>query len=669
MDSLDETRQSIQNEEVTDATQRINVNSTGANRPTPPRRPSDAAQRRRAAAAKKKKERIVIITLIAVAAILLISVIVGVSLMLFRQPEDDGLIYKKVFAAGIDLGGMTQEQAKEALHKATDDTYRHLNMTVQVLDKQLTLAPKDTGISLDVDAVVEAAYNYGRTGTYTQGSSYTVNLIPHLSLDTAYIQSALNSFVKQNKFDTTLKQTNVSVLGDRPNLSNSEINTSVVHQTLTITMGTAEYDLNIDNLYQQILDAYNINVFDVVASCTEHAPDAIDWEAVFELYCSEPVNAYFDTETYAITPEKYGYGIAKAELLSAVESATYGDVITFELRYIEPEITSDFYSGEMFQDVLASFTTVAEGSEAWNVNLKLVCDLLNGKIIKSGDEFSLNELIGEPTTRAGYRPVNMYIGKSFREVVGGGISQVASTLYTCTLLADLEILERHSHSYVTSYIDAGFDAEVYYGLLDFRFRNNTEQPIRIDVTVNGGTVTINIIGTDTRDYTVEVSTVIDKTKTPSTIYNTMSPNNPNGYVVGDVLVQAVPGYDISTYMYRYSKTDGTLLSETLIVTSVYSKLDEVVVRIEDPNAPQDPTDPTDPTEVTDPTESTEATDPTEDTQSTEPSDSADPTDATEDTQSTEPTESTETTEPTEPTETTDPIEPTDPVEPEEEPTE
>jgi vancomycin resistance protein YoaR len=196
----------------------------------------------------------------------------------------------------------------------------------------------------------------------------------------------------------------------------------------------------------------------------------------------------------------------------------------------------------------------------------------------------------------------MYIGKSFREVVGGGISQVASTLYNCTLMADLEILERHSHSYVTSFIDAGFDAEVYYGLLDFRFRNNTEQPIRIDVAVSNSKVTINIIGTDSRDYTVEILSVIDKTKEPITIYNTMTKDNPNGYLDGDILVQAVTGYDISTYMRRYSKMDGTLLSETLIVTSVYSKLDEVVVRIEDGETPVDPTDPTVPTDPTTPSE-------------------------------------------------------------------
>ena len=116
MDSFDETRSSLQKGEVTDATQRIQVNPTGANRPaTPPRRPSDTAQRRRAAAAKKRKERITIITLIVIAAILLIGVIIGVMVMVLRKPEDDGLIYKKVFAAGVDLGGMTQEQAKATL--------------------------------------------------------------------------------------------------------------------------------------------------------------------------------------------------------------------------------------------------------------------------------------------------------------------------------------------------------------------------------------------------------------------------------------------------------------------------------------------------------------------------------------------------------------------------
>ena len=236
----------------------------------------------------------------------------------------------------------------------------------------------------------------------------------------------------------------------------------------------------------------------------------------------------------------------------------------------------------MFQDTLSSYTTMSNAGADWSTNLKLVCDLLNGTIVKSGDEFSFNQLIGEPTAENGYTTVKTYVGKSYREVVGGGISQVASTLYNCVLMADLDVLERHTHSYAPTFVEAGFDAEVFFGQSDFRFRNSTEQPIRIDASLIGNTLTVSIIGTDKRDYTVEIIYKVDKVKDTTTVYNTMTENNPGGYKDGDILVQPITGYDVSTYMRKYSKDTGTLISETLITTSAYSKLDKVVVKIDMP---------------------------------------------------------------------------------------
>lgn len=582
-DHLDETRLDlgVPEGEVIDATQRLNVNTAET-----PRRPrstpgqrTNAAERRKATAEKKKKEKILVITLCSISAVLLIAAIIGIFSLILPKSPKDGLIQQKVFAAGIDLGGMTQEQAKAALHQATDNTFSKLDMTVKVLDTQILLSPKDTGATLNVDAVVEAAYNYGRNGGQAQ-AAYTVSILPYLSLDTAYIQSKIRELGTQ--YSTTLKPTTHSVAGTRPNLSVEEINPSTVHQTLTINMGTAEYSLNIDKLYQQVLDAYNINLFEVVGTCAEIAPDPVDLDALFDLYCTEAVNAEIDPETLQITPEQYGYGVTKEALRIAIESAKYGDVINLDLRYIKPDITAEFYSKEMFQDTLSSYTTMSNAGAAWNTNLKLVCDLLNGTIVKSGEEFSFNQLVGEPTLKDGYLAVNTYVGKSYREVVGGGISQLASTLYNCVLKADLEVLERHTHSYAPTFVDAGFDAEVFYGQLDFRFRNSTEQPVRIDASLVGNTLTVSIIGTDKRDYTVEIIYKVDKVKDTTTVYNTMSKDNPGGYKDGDVLVQPITGYDISTFMRKYSKDTGVLISENLITTSAYSKLDQVVVKIDVP---------------------------------------------------------------------------------------
>ncbi|MBQ6997607.1 MAG: VanW family protein [Oscillospiraceae bacterium] len=580
---MDETRLDLGTNtgEVSDATQRLNVQTAG--RPQRPKstgpRPS-SADRRKATAEKKKKEKILVITLCSVAAVLLIAAIIGIISLVGSNAPKDGVIMDNVWAAGVNLGGKTPKQAKDALHQATDNTFSKLDMKVTVLDSQILLSPTATGATLNVDAVVEAAYNYGRSGNQTQGASYTVSILPYLSLDTNYIQNQIKELGKQ--YSTTKTPTTHSVEGTRPNLTAEHINTSTVHQTLTIQMGTAEYSLNIDKLYQQVLDAYNINLFEVVGTCAEDAPDPVDLDALFDLYCTEAVNAEIDPETLQITPEQYGYGVTREELRTRIENAKYGETITLELRYIKPDITADFYSKEMFQDTLATYSTMFNANEAWNTNLKLVCDILNGTIVKSGEEFSFNNVVGEPTIRDGYFAVNTYVGKSYREVVGGGISQVASTLYNCVLMADMEVLERHTHSYAPSFVAAGFDAEVYYGQLDFRFRNNTEQPIRIDATLVGNKVTITLIGTDKRDYTVEITYKIDKIKDTTTVYNIMSKDNPGKHKDGDVLVQPITGYDVSTYIRKYSKDTGALISENLIATSAYSKLDQVVVKIDVP---------------------------------------------------------------------------------------
>ena len=668
----------MNNQESFEATQRVNLDP-GERPATPARRPRPTPSAR--AAKKKRQQRIILISLIAVALILLIAIVSVVISLVNRATEDDGLIHKGVNAAGVDLSGMTPEQAKQALHAYTDPTYTQLNMVVSVLDTTVTLSPADTGAKLDVDAVVEEAYNYGRTGSkldqelaqlQAQNSGYTISILPYLNLDTEYIQSVVDNLGVQ--YSTTLKESTYSLEGTRPSMTQEYYDTVQVYQTLTIQMGTPEYGLNTDALLEQILDAYEINLFEVTAQCTITTPAALDFDQIMiDAGCVDPINAEFNVDTYEVTPEVYGYGFTMEQLRDAVEKATYGETVVLELCFLEPDILSDFYSEDMFQDTLAVFSTELSSNKNWNTNMQLVCDLLNGTIIKAGEEFSFNSIVGEPTSKRGFQYAPVYLGKSYQNLIGGGLCQVASTLYCSALSADLEILERHSHSYATEFIQAGFDAEIYYGSLDLRFRNNTENAIRIDAEIAGGTLKIVIIGTDTKSYTVDLSYSIDQTYEPGTVTNTMVQNNAGGYQAGDVLAEGITGYSISTYITRTDKTDPMLYETALIGESYYAKRDKVVVDIyEEPTEP--PTEPsTAPTEPsTAPTEpSTAPTEPS--TAPTEPSTAPTEPSTAPTEPSTAPTEpSTAPTEPsTAPTETsTAPTEPsTAPTEPSTAPTE
>lgn len=75
-----------------------------------------------------------------------------------------------------------------------------------------------------------------------------------------------------------------------------------------------------------------------------------------------------------------------------------------------------------------------------------------------------------------------------------GNCQVSSTLYNVVLqIPDLEVKERHAHSKDVHYVAKDKDAAVSYGSVDFKFKNNFENDIKIYATSNLTNVTIRIV--------------------------------------------------------------------------------------------------------------------------------------------------------------------------------
>ncbi len=169
--------------------------------------------------------------------------------------------------------------------------------------------------------------------------------------------------------------------------------------------------------------------------------------------------------------------------------------------------------------------------------------------------------------------------------VGGGICQVSSTLYCSILLADLEIVSRTNHGFPVNYINYGMDATVSWRSPDFKFRNNTNYPIKIEASVSGGYVNVQIIGTDEKDYYVEMSYVVSETYKPETEYKDFKPDNPEGYKNGDVIEEGTTGYLVKTYKSKYDKATGVLISKDFVANSRYKTVNKVVARVEEPTEP------------------------------------------------------------------------------------
>lgn len=132
------------------------------------------------------------------------------------------------------------------------------------------------------------------------------------------------------------------------------------------------------------------------------------------------------------------------------------------------------------QEIIGGYyTTLINSSANRNSNIVLSCGKLNESVVKPGHIFSFNQVVGNRTTAAGYKPAPVFSGKKVVTGIGGGICQASSTLYNSALQAGLKIIERHPHSLPVKYVAANHDATVSYGNVDLKFRNSQSYAIKI----------------------------------------------------------------------------------------------------------------------------------------------------------------------------------------------
>ena len=528
--------------------------------------------------------------------------------------SDDRLIFNNIVVYDTNLGGMTKDQAKTAIHKMTDSTYTRQDLVVNVNGTEIHFSPADTGAVLDVETMVKDAYSYGRNGRKTDREAvqaqlnaepYELDPLNYLTLNTEAIRSILDANL--DLFQSEYIPSSMEILGDMPILDAAadDFDPEAEPQTLVLTIGNPGRSIDVEQVYNQIMKAYRLNDLLVVIDTaeTDVTPDAIDLEAVFEEYNTEFMDAEIDLTTHKVIPEIYGYTFDLEQAMADLAEAKYGDVIEIPFQLVAPEMDAETLESLLFRDVLATYSTKHSENAPRTNNLKLACKAINGKILNPGEVFDYNTTLGMRTAAAGYQAAPAYNSGVTVNELGGGICQVSSTLYYCTLLADLKIVTRTNHSYVSSYIPYGMDATVSWGGPHFRFENNTNYPIRLEAYVANGYVTMSIIGTDEKDYYVEMEYEIVESYGYEEVIETMTESEAAeaGYADGDVIQSSYNGYKVNTYKVKYSKETGEKISREFEALSKYKARNKIILSvIPDPTeAPSDtPTEaPNDPPSI------------------------------------------------------------------------
>jgi vancomycin resistance protein YoaR len=181
---------------------------------------------------------------------------------------------------------------------------------------------------------------------------------------------------------------------------------------------------------------------------------------------------------------------------------------------VEPRLTTDEARAFRISRLLSAYRTAYSGSYDRIRNLQLATAALDGTLIGPGKEFSFNREVGPRTEEKGYRPAPVIINGEYKDGVGGGVSQVATTVFNAVWDAGLKITGRTAHALYISRYPLGRDATVNYPEIDLRFRNDTKGWIYIRARYDDTGIAIMLLGRPTNRRVVSVAGELEEIGPP-----------------------------------------------------------------------------------------------------------------------------------------------------------
>ena len=412
----------------------------------------------------------------------------------------NGIIYPNVRVAGVDVSGLTAEEARVLVEDRVTEIYQTQVLKVDLPDRQLVFDPQQLDVKVDAEKAVEAALAYGRDGNifkavtrYLMGLSVirAVRLENALTLNTDYLKEMIDETVK----DITKEPVNTSATIDAD------------MTRITLKIGTVGRSMDGDRLLEEVIRSYQRGEFYPIEWNYKTVDyQQVDLSALYRKLRGMAANARYDAERKVVIRSSTGYHFALKDAIKRQNIAEDGTILEIPLEVLKPTVTYGKLTYQMFGQRLAEVSTSYTFEAGRNKNMRTACETINGLILNPGDVFSFNEVIGECTEEKGYGYISYGIHGERTDILGEGISQVASTMYYAALYADLTTVERTPHTYRVEYTPAGCDAYVSWeDGVDYQFRNNRENPIKIQAKMEEGKCIVAFWGVTENDSYVTLS--------------------------------------------------------------------------------------------------------------------------------------------------------------------
>lgn len=335
---------------------------------------------------------------------------------------------------------------------------------------------------------------------------------------------------KVAELDTTAS--NFAIYPDAPKLTEAQLlphldfaKNFAAHTKVLLKYATHQWTLSGAKLVTWLTvenDTPHINATAVDTFLTRSVTNSID---------NPPHNSRFQIKNNSlveITPGTSGFVVDNADLLEKLQALVQSEnketkttTITIRTKEVAPRVTKETVNKYHIEELVGSIRTNFGGSSADRThNIKIGVDTINGILIAPGEEFSTLAAIGPVTEKEGYVKELVIKQNKTEKEFGGGLCQVATTLFRLALNAGLPITERMNHRFVVPYYNPpGLDATIYSPYTDFRFVNDTNNYLLLQGRVENQQVIMELYGKkDGRTVNISEPTLTNKIPAPATKY-------------------------------------------------------------------------------------------------------------------------------------------------------
>lgn len=463
-------------------------------------------------------------------------------------------IHPGVSVAGVEVGGMSISDAAAAidsgLTKSIDET-----IAITANGKTWEATPETVGLSYDATALAEAAYDVGKTGRVVADRFAAwfggVDVDVTLDFDPAVVDPYLATLeaevaIPPVQSAVEIDGTDFTVI---PGTDGTRIDGKAFTATLQevflgpddsaeLTIVTAPMDITPEIAEKGIEQANKMVSGPVTlaheAKSWEFGPESIAAWLTFDAtetadgwallpridaadasktiteklgsdIGSPAKNAefYVSGESIAIRSSEQGTGVDTVALVEEMNRVLATGVpadrtIALKIAVTEPEITTAAAEAMGIKDKLATYTTsYTTGAVNRNINIHRMAELLGGSLVAPGGIWSFHETGGPTTLAKGFKPAGAIVNGVVVDEMGGGICQVATTVFNAVFESGFPVTERSPHSRYLSNYPAGRDAAVSWTVPDLKWKNDSANYVLMTTSYTNSTITVTLWGTAT----------------------------------------------------------------------------------------------------------------------------------------------------------------------------